>query len=68
MKNSLNQIHQRDVKAAKRFLKEVLASYHVKKTRIATVNGHKAYLVATRMKSTYQAVNHFLRENIYINL
>lgn len=60
MKNSLNQIHQRDVKVAKRFLKEGLASYHAKNPRITTVNGHKDYLVAIRMKSTYHAVSHFV--------
>ncbi len=38
--------NKRDAKAAKRFLKKALASYHVTKPRIITADGDKAYLVA----------------------
>ncbi|MGE6619470.1 IS6 family transposase [Bacillus mycoides] len=39
---------KRDAKAAKRFLKKALASCHVTKPRVITVDGDKAYPVAIR--------------------
>ncbi len=39
---------KRDVKAAKRFLKKALASCHVTKPRVITVDCDKAYTVAIR--------------------
>ncbi|WP_142393645.1 DDE-type integrase/transposase/recombinase, partial [Bacillus thuringiensis] len=39
---------KRDAKAAKRFLKKTLASYHVTIPRVITVDGHTAYPVAIR--------------------
>ncbi|KIQ80900.1 transposase, partial [Bacillus sp. L_1B0_5] len=39
---------KRDAKAAKCFLKKALASFHVTKPRVITVDGNKAYPVAIR--------------------
>jgi IS6 family transposase len=57
---------KRDAKAAKCFLK-ALASFHVTKPRVITVDGNKAYPVAIRelkMKKAYHMVCHFGLKNI----
>ncbi|MBG9749946.1 transposase [Bacillus thuringiensis] len=50
--------NKRDAKAAKRFLKKTLASYHVTKPRVITVDGDKAYPVAIRELKNERSIPH----------
>ncbi|MGE6553325.1 IS6 family transposase [Bacillus mycoides] len=60
---------KRDAKAAKRFLKKALASCHVTKPRVITVDGDKAYPVAIRELKNEKSIPHGmpLRVKKYLN-
>ncbi|ANS51932.1 hypothetical protein BT246_66400 (plasmid) [Bacillus thuringiensis] len=60
---------KRDTKAAKRFLKKVLASYHATKPRLITADGDKAYPVAIRELKEEKCIPHVmpLRVKKYLN-
>ncbi|MEC5308376.1 IS6 family transposase [Bacillus thuringiensis] len=61
--------NKRDAKAAKRFLKKTLASYHVTKPRVITVDGDKAYPVAIWELKNEKSIPHGmpLRVKKYLN-
>ncbi|PFE08200.1 IS6 family transposase, partial [Bacillus cereus] len=61
--------NKRDAKAAKRFLKKALASCHVTKPRVITVDGDKAYPVALRELKNEKSIPHGmpLRVKKYLN-
>ncbi|QWI47249.1 IS6 family transposase [Bacillus mycoides] len=61
--------NKRDAKAAKRFLKKALASCHVTKPRVITVDGDKAYPVAIRELKNKKSIPHGmpLRVKKYLN-
>ncbi|MEH7219011.1 IS6 family transposase [Bacillus toyonensis] len=60
---------KRDAKVAKRFLKKALASCHVTKPRVITVDGDKAYPVAIRELKNEKSIPHGmpLRIKKYLN-
>ena len=60
---------KRDAKAAKRFLKKALASFHVTKPRVITVDGDKAYPVAIRELKNEKSIPNgmLLRLKQYLN-
>ncbi|QPW51636.1 IS6 family transposase (plasmid) [Bacillus thuringiensis] len=61
--------NKRDAKAAKRFLKKALASCHVTKPRVITVDGDKAYPVAIRELKNEKSIPYGmpLRVKKYLN-
>ncbi|AKR12891.1 transposase (plasmid) [Bacillus thuringiensis] len=61
--------NKRDAQAAKRFLKKTLASYHVTKPRVITVDGDKAYPFAIRELKNEKSIPHGmpLRVKKYLN-
>ncbi|KQB22468.1 transposase [Bacillus thuringiensis] len=60
---------KRDAKAAKCFLKKALASFHVTKPRVITVDGNKAYPVAIRELKNEKSIPYGmpLRVKKYLN-
>lgn len=60
---------KRDAKAAKRFLKKSLVSYHTTKPRVITADGDKAYPVAIRELKKEKYIPHHtpLRVKKYLN-
>jgi IS6 family transposase len=60
---------KRDEKAAKCFLKKALASFHVTKPRVITVDGNKAYPVAIRELKNEKSISYGmpLRVKKYLN-